>query len=413
MKIEHLKRAEELYENQGSITRDDITRLLNVSDRHAGNIWSIITNKEDIQTFLTGSDSETNIYKEESGKEQTIIVRSPDIKTIDQLIEYVKIDTNIWSLKKSFFKSMEVGKNPYYEVKGVFVKKSFDLAKILKEFREEAEHHAPEYEPVQIMNKLDNILELSIPDLHLGSLVWGRETRDTDYDLNIAKEVFINAVDYFLDHGKSYNPEKIVFLIGSDFFNVDNDANTTSAGTPQSEDSRFQKTFTEGWKIIVNAVDKCREIADVHIVVVPGNHDFQRCYYLGEVLSAWYDKCNNVTVDNGPQTRKYFEYGSNLLGFSHGMEAKIDELPLIMAQEMSEAWGRTRNREFHIGHLHHRKKMIFCPIDERQAVRVQQVSSLASTDGWHSKKGYHSIKEANGFIWNKEKGNIATFNYQR
>jgi len=415
MNIKNLKRAEELYQNKGTITRHEIMQLLGVSENEARIIRTVVTDKETLQDFINGSDSETNVYKEESDTEQTIVTRSSDVETLQQLLDFCKVDLEKWEVSKHIVNSWGSQEHPSFQVKAWLRLKSgkANLVDMLKEFRKEAEHHAPEYEPIKHVIQSDNILELSIHDFHLGSLVWGLETRDKDYDLKIAKELYIKAVDYFLDHANSYNPEKIIFLVGSDFFNVDNAANTTSAGTPQSEDSRFQKTFTEGWQLIVDAIDKCRELADVDVVVIPGNHDFERSYYLGEVLSAWYSKCNNVTVDNGPQARKYYEYGSNLIGFSHGLEAKINELPLIMAQEAAEAWGRTKTREFHIGHLHHIKKMIFCPIEEVQAVRVRQVSSLASTDGWHSKKGYHSVKEANGFIWNKEKGNIATFNYQR
>ena len=326
MKIEHLQRAEDLYKTQGNITREEIIQLLNVSQHEARIIRAIITDKETVESFVNASDSETSLYKEETDTEQTLITRSSDIKTLDDLLKYCKVDLDKWEVSKHVVGSWGSDKNENFQVK-VWLKKREDkvnLLSILKEFREEAEHHAPEYEPIKHSIESDNILELSIHDFHLGSLVWGKETRDLDYDIKIAKELYINAVDYFLDHAKSYNPEKIVFLVGSDFYNVDNAANTTSAGTPQSEDSRFQKTFTDGWRLVVDAIDMCREIANVDVIVIPGNHDFERSYYMGEVLNAWYDKCNNVNIDNGPETRKYYEYGSNLIGFSHGLEAKTD-----------------------------------------------------------------------------------------
>ena len=68
----------------------------------------------------------------------------------------------------------------------------------------------------------------------------------------------------------------------------------------------------------MRAIDRLRPIAPVQVVMVTGNHDTQRLYYLGDVLEAWFRNTKDVAVDNSPRQRKYFRYHGNLIGFTHG-----------------------------------------------------------------------------------------------
>jgi hypothetical protein len=51
---------------------------------------------------------------------------------------------------------------------------------------------------------------------------------------------------------------------------------------------------------------------------VPGNHDELTSFHLGEILAARYDGDKHVTVDNSARLRKYYDFGTNLFGFTHG-----------------------------------------------------------------------------------------------
>lgn len=283
-----------------------------------------------------------------------------------------------------------------------------DLA---KEFKQAISTHKPyKYKPVYNYSTSGNAVEVAIHDLHFGSLCWGAETGE-NYDIKIAKKVFLDAINHFISATKHLKPELFILPTGSDFFNVNSKLNTTVAGTLQDEDCRYQKTFNFGLEMLVIAIDILRGIAPVHVPFIPGNHDEERAFYLGVALASWYRKCNNVTVDNAPTTRKYWQWGKCLLGLTHGSEEVKGTLPMIMATEQPQLWAKTKYREWHTGHLHHKANKSYDYGLENNGVRERIIGSLAAADSWHTKKGYSGLREAEAFIWNKNKGQIASFSY--
>jgi hypothetical protein len=61
-----------------------------------------------------------------------------------------------------------------------------------------------------------------------------------------------------------------------------------------------------------------------------------------------------VEIDNVPTPRKYFVYGTNLLGFQHGHRGKPKSYGLLMAQEQKEAWAMAEGQiEMVASHLMH------------------------------------------------------------
>lgn len=280
-----------------------------------------------------------------------------------------------------------------------------------EEFKQAVSLHKPyQYKPIFNNSQSGNAIEIAIHDLHFGSLCWGEETGE-NYDIKIAERIFLDAVNYLITVTKSFNPELYILPAGSDFFNVNSMLNTTVAGTYQDEDCRWQKTYIYGRKMMVKAIDMLRGIADVKVIMISGNHDAERAYYLGDSLECWYRECNNVEVNNSPKPRKYLQWGKCLLGLTHGKEEVKGTLPLLMATEEPKLWARTKYREFHTGHLHHKAMKSYDYGVENQGVREKIIGSLAATDSWHVKKGYSGLREAEAFIWNKEQGQVASFSY--
>ena len=266
-----------------------------------------------------------------------------------------------------------------------------DLA---KEFKEAILKHKPyEYKPIYKYNLSGNAIEIAIHDLHFGSLCWGEETGD-NYDIKIAQTIFLDAINHLVKATKLFKPDCYVLPVGSDFFNVNSMLNTTTAGTLQDEDCRWQKTYIYGRKMMVLAIDILRKHAPVNVVIIAGNHDTERAYYLGDSLDCWYQKCNNVDVNNSPQPRKYWRWGKCLLGLTHGSEEVKGTLPMLMAVEEPKLWAKTKYREWHIGHLHHKATKSYDFGVENQGVRERIIGSLAATDSWHKKKGYSGLREA-------------------
>ena len=152
-------------------------------------------------------------------------------------------------------------------------------------------------------------------------------------------------------------------------------------------------------------IDTLREIAPVEVVVVPGNHDYERMFYIGDAIYSWYNNCKEVIVNNGPSPRKYIVYGKNVIGYTHGNEEKIADLPLIMANEMAEQWANIAYTEWHLGHNHKRKEMNWTGVDERFGTILRILPSLSGTDAWHHKKGYiGNTRAAQSYMYSKEFG---------
>ena len=180
-------------------------------------------------------------------------------------------------------------------------------------------------------------------------------------------------------------------------------------GTRQVEDTRWQKTFREGRKLLVEIVDMCVQVAPVDVLIVPGNHDRERMFYAGDALECWYHAHPGVLVDNRAQLRKYYTFGKNLIGFTHGSEENVTMLPGIMSHEAALWWGQTTHREWHIGDRHH-KEVLIQNVKEEKGVTIRLMRSLSPADEWHYRTGWIGAeKAAEAYLWHPEKGVIGQF----
>jgi hypothetical protein len=249
----------------------------------------------------------------------------------------------------------------------------------------------------------DCLLEIPIVDVHLSKLCWDKETGN-DYDSDIAVSRYKYVISEIVNEAKHYPIERIVFPIGQDFFNSDNDKGSTNKGTLQSMDSRWQKMYFLGCQLIISAIETLKSIAPLDIMYVPGNHDFTMSYFLLLNTSAWYKDDPNVNIDISPAYRKYYQYGQCMIGYSHGEENKKN-LPLLMQSEAPEIWGNTKFRELHLGHLHSEQIPRSPEESELAGFKIRRISTITGTDDWHTSMGYvGTVKQAQAFIWHKSKG---------
>jgi len=134
------------------------------------------------------------------------------------------------------------------------------------------------------------LFELCIYDLHLGKLTWGEESGENS-DLKSQSRRVLECLDELLSYAQYYPIERILLTVGNDWYNSDGKFDTTTGGTPQSEDTRWQKTYRAGRKLAVEMIDRCTAIAPVDVQVISGNHDETRTFFLGDALTAWYHDC--------------------------------------------------------------------------------------------------------------------------
>ena len=377
----------------------------------------------------------TSTIKEDKNSKEITTVTKQRIKTLEDLIKICEIDTDTWEISRWVCNAWSVGRKeiieniswtdgkkegsskdtgkievePLFQVKAWLIKKveEIELKEIKEEVIKEMNQHSPKYPTIKYMIPKEGYLfEVFLPDIHLGRLNWGLETGE-DSDIKITKKDVISTITELISYAKNYPIKRILFPVGNDFFNVDNKNNTTTKGTPQQEDTRWRKTFKFGLELLVECIDMLQVIAPVDVLVIPGNHDYERSYYLGISLESWYRLCKNVTIDNGPKTRKYYMFGKNLIGFTHGSSEKLSDLPLIMASEASEMWANSKYRAWHAADKHHVKQFTTKDIEDIKGVTVRIAKSLASPDSWSYESGFvNSVRGGEAYIWDSLKGNI-------
>ena len=336
-----------------------------------------------------------------------------EVRTLDDLIRVCHIDAIEWEIVSYECVSWpfsiknadgDIESKTMYRVKARMKPRRDAIAvrDVIRQLVEDAGQHCPVYLPIERNDVGDDacLALITIPDLHLGKLAWPEETGEA-YDVEIAAACFCESVRDLLRKLNPYKLEKIVFVFGNDFLHSDNLVGTTTRGTKVDNDGRFQRVYREGRRLLVWAIEQARIVAPVDVLIVPGNHDRQSAYTLGDSLECWFRQCDDVRISNEAATRKYYEWGSVLLCFVHGDEVRPKNLPLLMATEQPEAWGRTTWREAHTGHLHQTQ------LSEHNGVNVRINPSLCAADAWHKSMGFIGNKRsAEAFVYQREDGMI-------
>ena len=244
------------------------------------------------------------------------------------------------------------------------------------------------------------LLTVEYVDFHLGKLAWHEEVGQ-NFDMKIGLSMFDHVLVDTLITANQIKPEKIVFTVGNDFFHFDNIIQETTKGTRQDTDTRWQDLFVKGVDALINAIDSLSHIADVEVLYVPGNHDKQTSFDAFMCLKYFFHGNINIKFNENIQTRKYLLWGNTLLGFAHGKDEgkRIFE---CMQVEAAEQWGKSKFREFHMGHLHTEQDTI-----EKGGVIYRRLPTVTSTDAWTFESGYvGSVRKVKLFVYDKECGLI-------
>ena len=235
------------------------------------------------------------------------------------------------------------------------------------------------------------LYEISLPDIHYGKI--------TDDDINAVEEHYMKAIIDLHRKADGLEIDRFLLPVGNDGLNSEGYSRATTKGTPQQDHLLWRQSFRGYWHLVMKSIDYLSQFAPVDVVVVQGNHDFERMFYVGEVLDAMYHNNKNVTIDNGLDARKYYEYGINMIMFTHGDKEKAQELPLLIATEQPEMWSRSKVREVHCGHKH--KEML----NEYMGTKVRFIPSICGNDLWHKTQGYvGTLRCGQAYIWNKNRG---------
>lgn len=325
--------------------------------------------------------------------------------TLASALEAFGLKDDAWTVK-AFTQSKRESAKPSYTVRVRVVPKAEDGWAAMRQWWEGDGRVPAVRVAVPKVAQTGYLLELAVPDLHLGKLAWSKETGGANYDSKIAVRLYKDAIEALLARTSAFTPERIVLVVGNDFFHSDTKAGTTTKGTPLDVDGRFPKMFAEGLKLITTTAERLAQIAPVTLIMVRGNHDELSNYCLGEALAAWFRNTPAVTVENAPTPRKYFQWGSVMLGWTHGDKGRFKDLPLLMATEQPAMFGATKFREFHTGDKHQIK------VQEQMGIRVRISPALCAPDAWHSESHFvGNQRAAEAFVWDRTEGLVAQASY--
>jgi hypothetical protein len=343
-----------------------------------------------------------------TGKEISLM----DSSSLQELLTKFDVDTNVWEVTKYITNIWGNSNNPNHQVKAWLEKKIQNVDNredFVREMVEEIKKYSVQVAPrIHRISTEKNVLVVNLSDLHLGRLSWAVETGFGNYDIKIATDIVNEAVDVLLRRANGFNVEKIVFLLGGDYFNYNtsNPFPQTVNGTPQESDVRQPRMFRIGRELACKQIERFSQYAPVDVLVISGNHDHELIFGLGEVLEAKYENNANINIDNVPKMRKYISYGTNLIGASHGKYERKAKLPMLMANEAKEAWAKTEHRYFHIGHRHHEIA------EDKDGVILLTAPTPAEVNSHEAQMGYTMSNRAiKAWVYNYNDGEIASFTH--
>ena len=350
-----------------------------------------------------------NIYNKDnkitlSAQEQDVI---ETYRRVQQESRSMGVDPK--NVMGGWLKSKEVSlrfKNPD------FADSNVDYKEVRDKFIKDAKSHAPEYKTlIRSKRKDEYLLVMNPADLHIGKLSSSKGTGEK-YNVDVAIKTARQAITALLDRASGYDVSKILFVVGNDILHVDNSIGTTTRGTKQDTDQTWHENFVAARKLYVEIIEMLIPVADVHIMFAPSNHDYVSGFFLADAVSCWFSKSDNVTFDVDMRHRKYYSYGNNLIGISHGDKVKMEQLPLLMANEAKEQWAKTDYRYYYLGHIHHKEVNKFRSGKDYQGCTVEYLRSPSGTDQWHHESGYQHVKKAiEAFIHHKEHGQVGRLTY--
>lgn len=261
----------------------------------------------------------------------------------------------------------------------------------------------PTVVPLRRRGKGPGLLQvLHCPDLHAEKAPWDGSAWD-------APAAFMAATDELLEASAHMDTGRVLITVGNDAMNTDGSRRATTRSTPQDNGHRWRDGYRAVKRMYRYAIRRALEVAPVTVVVVPGNHDKDACFYLGENLADVYEDNTHVsfvgTGEEADRPRHYYLHGRCLLGLTHGEGCAITDLPRLMSEEAAREWAEaTAAREWLTGHRHKLE------VQTIGSCVVRTSTALSPVAEWGKGKGYGTGRRAGELLsFHPEAGRIATY----
>jgi len=294
---------------------------------------------------------------------------------------------------------------PEGELKAQWVKSTRDserqqeaIEAAVASFKDDMPVAAPKTAPTD--NIADVLTVYPVGDHHFGMLAWHEETGGEDYDIKIAETLLCSAMAYLVE-GAPKSKECAILILG-DFLHYDGLEPVTPASRNLLDaDSRFPQVVRAAMRSIRYMVGEALHKHDtVKLILEIGNHDPSSTIMLMEMFFMHFENEPRVIVDRSPRNCHVIEFGKNLIATHHGDKIKMDKLPLVLADDFDEVWGRTKHRVVHTGHIHHDH------IKEHPGMRTESHGILAPKDAYAAKGGWRAKQSMKAIYYHRTHGEV-------
>lgn len=251
-------------------------------------------------------------------------------------------------------------------------------------------------------------------ELHLGKL--GSVVDFEDYSTKQAMWRIKKVTYDMLEYQEKHNASALVLGIGNDYYNSDTVDDKTTAGTPQYNDSRFKEVYLWGKIGYLQMIETLKTKFDkVVLKGNPGNHDEKSSFSLFTNIYDVYNitKDPKVEVSFSYKDLRYttcYEYGNNLIIFSHGKSPEGKNLTdKALAESIKyqfpKEYDSAKNVYVFAGHLHQDSENKF------DKVTILRTASLTGVENWHYSNLYLGQRQGHTvYLIDKNKGYVGKNN---
>ena len=304
------------------------------------------------------------------------------------------------------------------------------LADQIREAIDEIKADAPKY-PSKPPPEGEHLLIMDLADVHIGKLCVESETGYT-YNRDVAVHRMVEGAKALMNRSQSYDIGRVLLVIGNDILHVDTPKSTTTSGTSQDTDGSIFQMFRDALAAIIKISEALAEHADVDLIFCPSNHDWLMGWALVQTVAA--QTANNPRINATDYNisevhRKYYRFGSNLIGLTHADGAKEKDLHALMTAEARQHISECPHLYWFLHHFHKKiRKNIGAlslarekdhigmtlvrsgmTMPEVMNAQIEYVRSPSPPDGWHHRNGYINRQAVESFVHHPYDGQVSRF----
>lgn len=275
--------------------------------------------------------------------------------------------------------------------------------------------------------KGEHLLVLDLADVHFGKLCDTSETGN-EYNVEVARHRAIEGTRALLRGAEPHGVGRVLFVMGNDILHTE-DGRSTTSGTPQDHDGTFFTAWRAALQASMDVISECRAVADVDMVHCSSNHDWRQGWALSQAIAAGVSGLDGVRATDYNMSeahRKYYGFGRNAIGLTHGDGAKEEKLYALMVTEARELIVNGCDLFYwYCHHLHHKISKrrgvdvfqsekdhtgnmtaitLGLPSMESGASKIEYVRSPSAPDGWHHRNGYLNRQAVEAFLHHPTEG---------